>query len=158
MLFYNLRKTGLALLWLTLLVACTDQAKDAQQAVGYLTEVPTWTLEQITVNDAVTFQDGKVQAQFGGIEFTRYMKKVTFGENGNFTGYYVNDPKPFPLKWSIQADQILVGEESDQNPERSWRIQPKDVNPNVFTMKIKSTAYDYPNLTQITLKFRAAQK
>jgi hypothetical protein len=158
MLLYNIRKFGFTIVGVLLMLGCSKQAKDASQAVEYLKSAPSWTLEQITVNDVVTFQDGKVHAQFGGIEFNRYMERVSFEENGKFTGYFVNDPKPFTLKWSMLPDQILVGESTDQNSDRSWSIKPQDVNPTLFTMKIKSTAYDYPNLTQINLKFSATQK
>ncbi len=49
--------------------SCDRPAGTPQEAAGLLTAVPQWTIEEIVVNDAVTFKDGKMTQQFGSIDF-----------------------------------------------------------------------------------------
>lgn len=139
-----------------LMGACKGSAGSPQEAAGILQSVKTWQIEEIAVNDAVTFKDGKMQQQFGGIDFQRYMETVQFKGDGVFSGVFKGESEPFLLQWKTEDKGVSVN--APNAPAGSaWTILPQDVQQSSFTMKTQSTAYDYPRVTRIALKFKASQ-
>ncbi|MCE7066085.1 hypothetical protein [Dyadobacter sp. CY326] len=134
-----------------------NKADSPQDAAAILTQVPLWKIDEITVNDAITFRDGKMTQQFGGIDFERYMETVELRKDGTFSGIFKGETKPFLLKWKQNDQNITVGAADTTAKGGEWTIDPKEVSKEVFTMKTQSTAYDYPNVTRISLKFKAAE-
>ncbi|MCF0048682.1 hypothetical protein LXM25_01355 [Dyadobacter sp. LJ53] len=137
--------------------ACEHTADSPADAAAVLTEVKQWKIDEIAVNDAVTFKDGKMTQQFGGIDFERYMETVELREDGTFSGVFKGDNKPFNLKWKQTDKNVTVGAADAAAKGGEWTIDPKDVSSEFFTMKTKSTAYDYPRMTSISLKFKAVK-
>lgn len=131
--------------------SCKQAASDPKEASEILTTAPKWLIEEITVNDAVTFKNGKLIKQFGGVDFERYMETVQFKTNGNFEGYFIGDTKPMLLHWNLNKTDITVV--AVDNKGGAWTILPEDVTQDSFIMKTQSTAYDYPRMTKIALKF-----
>jgi hypothetical protein len=131
------------------------KADNPQDAAAILTKVPLWKIDEISVNDATTFRDGKMTQQFGGIDFERYMETVELRKDGTFSGIFKGDTKPFLLKWKQNEQNITVGAAGTDVKGGEWTIDPKDVSKEFFIMKTKSTAYDYPRETKISLKFKA---
>ena len=119
-----------------------------------LTVPAKWTIEEITVNDAVTYKDGKMIQQFGGIDFERYMETVSFKKNGDFEGYFKGETKPMLLRWKLNKTDITIVA-ADNEKSGAWTIVPVEISKKSFTMKTQSTAYDYPRMTKIALKFKA---
>ena len=142
-------------LLLLLLSACSQSANNVQEAVSILTDKLQWRIDEISVNDAITFKDGKMTQQFGGVEFERYMETVKLKKDGTFSGVFKGESKPFILKWKENKANITVGAEDTNAKGGEWIIEPRDVSGRFFTMKTQSTAYDYPRVTKIALKFRA---
>ncbi|TLV02582.1 hypothetical protein [Dyadobacter luticola] len=137
-----------------LLQSCGGSAGNPEEASQLLTASPKWAIDEITVNDAVTFKDGKMTKQFGGIDFERYMETVELKKDGTFSGVFKGDPKPFEMKWKVNGENITVGLEGRARGS-DWTIAPRDVTKDAFIMRTKSTAYDYPRETSISLKFKA---
>lgn len=138
--------------------ACKKSADSPADAVVLLTGVNQWKIEEISVNDAVTFKDGKMTKQFGGIDFERYMETVELRKDGTFSGIFKGDTKPFMLKWRQTDKNVTVGAaDAAAAKGGEWTIDPKDVSAEFFTMKTQSTAYDYPRMTNISLKFKAVK-
>lgn len=133
--------------------ACSNTAKDPQEAEQILTEKKEWRIDEITVNDAITFSEGQMKQQFGSIDFSRYMETVKLEKGGAFTGIFKGETKPFALEWKRTETQITVGAPGQAGKGGVWTIDPQDVSSKSFTMKTQSTAYDYPNVTRIALKF-----
>ena len=138
------------------LVSCDRPAGTPQEAAGLLTAVPEWKIEEIIVNDAVTFKDGKMTQQFGSIDFQRYMETVQVKKNGVFSGVFKGESTPFLLKWQLSDKDITIGA-AEGGGKGEWTVRPDDVRKASFVMKTQSTAYDYPRMTTIALKFKAAQ-
>lgn len=136
-----------------LTVSCNRPASTPQEAGALLTAVPQWKIEEITVNDAITFKDGKMTQQFGGIDFQRYMETVQVKKDGVFSGIFKGESTPFLLKWQINDKNITI--DAPEGGKGEWTVQPDDVHKDTFIMKTQSTAYDYPRMTTIALKFRA---
>lgn len=150
------RKTLIAVIIVSGLLnlsACKKGAGSAGEAAAVLTSSPTWYINEIAVNDAVTFKDGKMNQQFGGIDFERYMETVQIKKDGSFTGVFKGDTKPFALKWKTNEKNISVGAVDESVKGGEWTIEPEDVRDGSFIMKTQSTAYDYPRMTKIALKF-----
>ena len=139
------------------LAACKNAADSPADAAALLTAVKQWKIDEIAVNDAVTFKDGKMTQQFGGIDFERYMETVELRKDGTFSGVFKGDSKPFDLKWKQTDKNLTVGAADAAVKGGEWTIDPKDVSSEFFTMKTQSTAYDYPRMTSISLKFKAVK-
>lgn len=137
-------------------VSCDRQADTPQQAADMLTAIPQWEIQEISVNDAITFKDGKMTQQFGGIDFQRYMEKVQIKKNGVFSGTFKGENTPFLLKWQLDKENITIGATGGKG-KGEWTVKPQDVHQTYFLMKTQSTAYDYPRMTSIVLKFKAAK-
>jgi hypothetical protein len=149
----NFRLLYGALLSLLFLNSCTKTAGSLDEASEMLTRERGWLISEITVNDAVTFKDGKIRPQFGGIEFERYMETVIFQKNGIFLGYFKGEAKPMQLRWLRRADHMAVAASDTAARGGEWTIAPQDVSGDSFVMKTQSTAYDFPRVTKIALKF-----
>ena len=139
----------------TFAVSCDRSAGTPQKAAELLTAVPQWKIEEIVVNDAVTFKEGKMTQQFGGIDFQRYMETVQVKKDGVFSGVFKGESTPFLLKWQVNDNNITIGAPAGGG-KGEWTVRPDDVRKNSFVMKTQSTAYDYPRMTTIALKFKAA--
>ncbi|WP_353720672.1 hypothetical protein [Dyadobacter sp. 676] len=140
----------------TVMFSCDRPASSPQEAAQFLTAVPRWEIEEIAVNDAVTFKDGKMTQQFGGIDFQRYMETVQVKKDGVFSGVFKGETTPFLLKWQISDKNITIGA-PEGGKKGEWTVRPGDVRKDSFVMKTRSTAYDYPRMTTIALKFRAVR-
>lgn len=136
-----------------LLISCNSAAKDPKDAADKLLATKTWKIDQILVNDAVTFKDGKMIQQFGGIDFERYMETVQFKADGKFEGIFKGDTKPMELKWATGDKDVSVSAPDQKGG--AWSILPADVKSDSFTMTTQSTAYDYPRMTKVALIFKA---
>ncbi|WP_439554765.1 hypothetical protein [Dyadobacter sp.] len=137
------------------LISCNKTAGDPKEAAAYLTAAPKWKIDEIRVNDKVTFEKGKMTQQFGGIDFRRYMEIVEIRKDGNFEGVFKGESTPFKLQWKLNENKITVGLPGAPPSPGDWTIAPADVDENSFIMKTQSTAYDYPNVTKIALKFKS---
>jgi hypothetical protein len=142
-------------LLLLLFSACSQSADNVQEAVSILTDKSQWRIDEISVNDAITFKDGKMTQQFGGVDFERYMETVKLKKDGTFSGVFKGESKPFILKWKENTANITVGAADANAKGGEWIIEPRDVSSRFFTMKTQSNAYDYPRVTRIALKFKA---
>lgn len=138
-------------------LSCEKSAETPQQAAEILTSVASWKITEIAVNDAVTFKDGKMTQKFGGIDFERYMETVQIKKDGTFSGIFKGDTKPFLLQWKIDGKGITIGAADSSGQAGGWTVLPQDVSEDSFIMKTQSTAYDFPRLTKISLKFKTAQ-
>ena len=137
-------------------VSCNRPAGTPHQAAELLTAVPQWKIEEIVVNDAVTFKDGKMTQQFGSIDFQRYMETVQVKRDGVFSGIFKGESTPFLLKWQVHDQNITIGA-PEGSGKGEWIVRPDDVRKDSFIMKTQSTAYDYPRMTTIALKFKAGK-
>jgi hypothetical protein len=143
------------LVLLAVIVSCQQKADSPEEAAELLTSSPKWKIDEIRVNDVATFQNGKMTQQFGGIDFQRYMEVVEIKKGGTFSGVFKGETKPFLLEWKANEKNILVGLPGAKPSPSDWSISPADVTKESFSMKTQSTAYDYPNVTRIVLKFKA---
>jgi len=141
---------------LALAYSCDRPAGNPREAADLLIAVPQWKIEEIAVNDAVTFKDGKMTQQFGSIEFQRYMEVVTIKKDGVFSGIFKGESTPSLLKWQLVDDHISIGAPEGRG-KGEWTVKPADVRKDSFTMRTRSIAYDYPRMTTIALKFKAAK-
>lgn len=136
-------------------VSCNNSSGNSKEAAERLTSLNKWVISEINANDAPVFKNGKLVEQFGAPGFDRYMENVRFTKDGLFTGYFKGETKPVTLKWQINAKNITVFS-SDPAAEKGgeWTIDPKDVYKDSFSMKTQSTAYNYPQMTRVELKFK----
>lgn len=151
----TLKKTLLFLLLLATFSACNNSAGNPKEAAEKLTGNSKWHIDEIYANDAPVFKDGKLIQQFGSVSFERYMENVSFTNDGSFSGYFVGDTEPMTLKWKTNEKNITVfSADSAAAKGGEWTIDPKDVSDASFSMKTQSTAYNYPQMTKVELKFK----
>lgn len=132
--------------------ACNQAASDPKDAINMLTSVSGWTISEATIDNVVTYKDGKVIPQFGGVLFERYMETIRIKTDGSIEGYYKGDKKPIVLKWKTTEKEITVSATGDSKGG-AWIISPADVKKDSFVMKTESNAYEFPKLTKIALHF-----
>jgi hypothetical protein len=152
------------LAWVVLLVwvlggvlsGCRQASDSPQEAQARLTAVPAWVLSEVYVNDALTYREGKAIENFGEVSFSRYMEKVTFRPDGVLEGTFPEAPEPVLLSWRIDAaaQAIVVGAADTTASGGTWTIPAASVYADAFEMKTQSTAFDYPRVTRILLKFK----
>jgi len=148
-------KTFLFLIFLSTISACNNPASNPKEAAEKLTGNPKWFIDEIYANDAPVFKNGKLVQQFGSVSFERYMETVSFSNDGSFSGYFVGDTKPMTLKWKTNDKNISVFSADPAAAKGGeWTIDPRDVSDNAFNMKTQSTAYNYPQMTKVELKFK----
>ncbi|HEV7347037.1 hypothetical protein [Telluribacter sp.] len=140
------------------LPACRQAADSPQEARDRLLSAPDWVLSEIYVNDALSFKDGKMIESFGNVTFGRHMETVQFRKDGIFVGNFKGESEPMLLRWRIDSASgtIQVGAADATATAGEWTIAPVGVFKDSFEMKTQSTAYDYPQVTRITLKFNKA--
>ena len=155
------RKTLAGLTFLSLVViniGCNNAADDSKEASEILVAGEKWIIKEIDANDAPVFKDGKLIQQFGGPSFERYMENVKFNKDGTFTGYFKGETKPMTLKWKTNDKNITVfSADTAAAKGGEWTIDPNEVYKNSFSMKTQSTAYNYPQMTKVELKFGKAE-
>lgn len=135
--------------------SCKKGADTPAEASQRLLAAREWRIHEILVNDAVTFSDGKMKKQFGGVDLERYMESARFDKAGNFTGIMKGSTEPTRLRWRINSPDILVTASDTSAKESAWTITSGDVEEDVFSMKTQSTAYDYPRMTKVELRFKS---
>lgn len=138
-------------LWWTA-ISCSSSAKDSKQASEFLLAAADWKIDEIVVNDAVNFKNGKMIQQFDGVNFERYMETVRFKPNGDFQGYFIGESNMMMLHWNRNPNDITIVAPDQKGG--AWTISPADVTQDSFMMKTQSTAYDFPRMTKIELKFK----
>lgn len=153
----KLTKTWAILGLFALVMACKSAADSPEEAKNHLTAVPEWTIDEVYVNDALNFKDGKEVPNFGGISFNRYMESVSFRADGSFVGKYSGQEEGNILHWEVDnAEQtiLVTAADSSQQDRSGWTIAPRTVYEDSFEMTTITAAFDYPRTTKITLKFR----
>ncbi len=153
----NLKFIGTYLILLITLIACDPAADSPETARIYLLATPDWGIEEVYVNDALSYKDGKGVANFGGIVFNRYMESVQFQEDGAFVGKYPDSENANVLQWAIDpaTKTILVtAADTVQDKRSGWTIAPQNVREDSFEMTTETAAFDYPRVTKIRLKFK----
>ena len=152
----NLKVLGTYLIILLTFIACNPAADSPETAKTYLLATPDWGIEEVYVNDALSYKDGKKVDNFGGIAFNRYMESVQFKEDGDFVGRYPDAQDATVLHWAIDpATQTILVTAADttQDKRSGWTIAPRNVHEDSFEMTTETTAFDYPRMTKIMLKF-----
>lgn len=140
-----------------LLSSCQKGAGDTGQARQRLLAVKRWEINEIYVDDAVRFKEGKLIPDFGGVDIGRYMEKVAFTEDGFFVGYFKGDAVPLKLKYTTKAKSIVL---TDANPAvkgGEWIIVPSGVTEDSFEMSTATQAYNYPATTTVRLLFKVGK-
>ncbi len=152
----NLKNILILLSLVYILLSCSSSADSPEEAKEYLLAVPRWGISEVYVNDALNFKDGKEVANFGGIAFNRYMESVQFRPDGAFVGQYAGADTPTMLHWALAPDQqsiLVTAADTVQDARSGWVIAPRDVKKDSFEMTTETTAFDYPRVTRIRLKF-----
>jgi hypothetical protein len=151
-----MKKLFIALVLLVGWAGCRRAADSPQEAQERLTAVPAWALSEVYVNDALTYKNGKAIENFGGVAFSRYMETVSFRPDGLLEGTFPGASEPVRLHWRIDAaaQAIVVGAADTTASGGTWAIPAASVYADAFEMKTQSTAYDYPRVTRILLKFK----
>ena len=152
----NLKSIGTYLTLLLTLIACDPAADSPETAKVYLLATPDWGIEEVYVNEALSYKEGKSVDNFGGIAFNRYMESVQFREDGAFVGKYPDKEEATVLHWAIDpaTKTILVtAADTVQDKRSGWTIAPQNVHEDSFEMTTETAAFDYPRVTKIRPKF-----
>ncbi|MEI7582338.1 hypothetical protein [Runella sp.] len=136
------------------LTACNRPASDVQEAQKRLTAVPKWQIQEILMDEAPVFKNGKHIPHISGIEFEAYMDWVRFLPNGVFEGHFKDAADTKKFQWELYTKQNVIALRDTVAKTGGWNIYPRNVYEDHFEMETRSTLYDPPRMTKLTLKFK----
>lgn len=134
--------------------ACSRPAEDVQEAQACLTSVPKWQIQEIRMDEAPVFKDGKHIPHISGVQFDAYMDWVRFLPNGVFEGHFKDATDTKKFQWEMYAKQNVIALRDTVAKTGGWNIYPRNVYKDNFEMETRSTIYDPPRMTKLTLKFK----
>jgi len=138
---------------IALLTACHRPADDLQEAQKRLLAVDRWYIEQIAMDEAPVFKAGKHLPHISGVRFDRHMDWVKFYPDGGFEGHMTGDDTTQRFQWKVYVPQNVIALRDSITGTGGWNIYPRNVYEDTFEMETRSTVYDPPRVTKLTLKF-----
>jgi hypothetical protein len=145
---------GLVPLLLTVLLpACQKPADDVQEAQRRLLAVPTWYLQEIAMDEVPVLKAGKHIPHLSGARFDTYMDWVQFRPDGSFEGHFKGAGSTRQFQWQAYPVQNVVALRDSVTKTGGWNIYPRNVYPDFFVMETRSTVYDPPRVTKLSLTF-----
>ena len=133
--------------------ACRQPATDAQAAATRLVAVPKWQIQAILLDEAPVFKDGKHVQHLSGVRFEVYMDWVRFLPDGTFEGHFKDSTNTKKFQWQVYAQQNVLAMRDSATKTGGWNVYPRNVYADAFEMETRSTAYDPPRLTKVSLRF-----
>lgn len=135
------------------LVACHRPADDVQEARKRLTEVDRWYIEQISMDEVPVFRKGTHIPHISGVRFDRHLDWVEFEPDGSFVGHFTGDSTTQRFQWKVYVPQNVIALRDSVTKTGGWNIYPRNVYTDAFEMETRSTVYDPPRVTKLTLKY-----
>ncbi len=136
------------------LAACNRPADNVQEAQARLTAVPKWQIQEIRMDEAPVFKEGKHIPHISGVQFDAYMDWVRFLPNGVFEGHFKDATDTKKFQWEMYPKQNVIALRDTVAKTGGWNIYPRNVYADNFEMETRSTIYDPPRMTKLTLKFK----
>ena len=139
------------------LLGCGGAASDTEEAKQLLLRVNKWQIEEIQIDNAPVFKNGKHIPHISGIEFDKYMDWVRFDKSGLFEGHF-NTKIPNiteKFQWVVYPKQNVIALRDTITNTGGWNIFPRMVYRSHFEMEVHSSAYDPPRMTKVSLRFKA---
>lgn len=136
------------------LAACNRPADNVQEAQERLTAVPKWQIQEIRMDEAPVFKEGKHIPHISGVQFDAYMDWVRFLPNGVFEGHFKDATDTKKFQWEMYPKQNVIALRDTVAKTGGWNIYPRNVYDDNFEMETRSTIYDPPRMTKLTLKFK----
>lgn len=134
-------------------IACHRPADDLEEAQKRLLAVDRWQLEQIAMDEVPVFKDGTHLPHISGVRFDRHLDWVKFYPDGGFEGHMTGDDTTQQYQWKVYVPQNVIALRDSSTGTGGWNIYPRNVYEGTFEMETRSTVYDPPRVTKLTLKF-----
>lgn len=139
--------------WLLIITACQRPADDIEEAQKRLLSMNRWQIEQIAMDDVPVFKKGKHISHISGVRFDRHLDWVKFHPDGGFEGHMTGDDTTQRFQWKVYAHQNVIALRDSATGTGGWNIYPRNVYEGTFEMETRSTVYDPPRVTKLTLRF-----
>ena len=150
----NSRFFLLILITIVGLNACNRPADNVQEAQTRLTAVTKWQIQEIRMDEAPVFKEGKHIPHISGVQFDAYMDWVRFLPDGTFEGHFKDATDTKKFQWEVYPKQNVIALRDTVAKTGGWNIYPRNVYADNFEMETRSTIYDPPRMTKLTLKFK----
>ncbi len=134
--------------------ACNRPADNVQEAQTRLTAVTKWQIQEIRMDEAPVFKEGKHIPHISGVQFDAYMDWVRFLPDGTFEGHFKDATDTKKFQWEVYPKQNVIALRDTVAKTGGWNIYPRNVYADNFEMETRSTIYDPPRMTKLTLKFK----
>jgi hypothetical protein len=82
------------------------------------------------------------------------MDWVRFLPNGVFEGHFKDAADTKKFQWELYTKQNVIALRDTVAKTGGWNIYPRNVYEDHFEMETRSTLYDPPRMTKLTLKFK----
>lgn len=138
------------------MAACQRSAKNVQEAQQRLTAINRWNIELIAMDEVPVFKDGQHIPHISGVQFDRHMDWLSFHPDGSLEGHFTGDDTTQHFQWKVYVPQNVIALRDSVTKTGGWNIYPRNVYQDHFEMETRSTVYDPPRVTKLTLRFSAA--
>ena len=136
------------------LLSCSKSASDLEEAQTFLTTPDKWYIQEILIDDAPVFKEGKHIPHLSGIKFNVYMDWVSFKPNSTFEGHFKDSTHVKIFQWEAYPKTNVIALRDTITKTDGWNIYPTGVSQQKFEMQTRSTVYDPPRNTKVTLIFK----
>ena len=136
-----------------ILSACNRPADDLQEAQKRLLDTDRWHIEQIAIDEVPVFKEEKHIPHISGVRFDRHLDWVKFYPDGSFEGHMTGDDTTQHFQWKVYVPQNVIALRASATGTGGWNIYPRNVYEDAFEMETRSTVYDPPRVTKVTLRF-----
>lgn len=140
-------------IFLLILLGCNRPAENVDEAQARLTGVSKWQIQEILMDEAPVFKEGKHIPHISGVQFDEYMDWVRFLPDGTFEGHFKGATENKHFQWEKYQKQNVIALRDTVAKTGGWNIYPRNVYEEAFEMETRSTLYDPPRMTKLTLKF-----
>ncbi|WP_207504380.1 hypothetical protein [Telluribacter humicola] len=141
------------LLILVTTAACQKSAKDVQEAQRRLLAVPKWYIQEIAMDEVPVFKEGRHIPHISGVRFDTHMDWLSFRPDGSFEGHFQGPGNTQRFQWKAYPVQNVIALRDSVTKTGGWNIYPRNVYEDYFVMETRSTIYDPPRVTKLSLKF-----
>ncbi|HEV7347949.1 hypothetical protein [Telluribacter sp.] len=141
------------LLFLVTTLACHKPADDVQEAQKRLMAEPTWYLREIAMDEVPVLKEGRHIPHISGVRFDEYLDWVRFGPDGSVEGHFKGAGTTQQFQWKAYPVQNVIALRDSVTKTGGWNIYPRNVYKDYFVMETRSTIYDPPRVTKLTLRF-----
>ncbi|TDB66083.1 hypothetical protein [Arundinibacter roseus] len=132
---------------------CKRSSEFTPEARERLLANKRWHIEEIRMNEAPVFKEGKHLPHISGVRFDQHMDWIEFAPDGSCKGHFTETDDIRDFQWKEYPVQNVLALRDSVTKTGGWNIYPRNVYEDSFEMETRSTVYDPPRVSKLSLRF-----